>query len=88
MCTPLQLVFAMSLIFVIQSAPVKRQSQCSQHYIANQKLDDKMLGCFSCAAVIIKSSIIQLAMVRNKPELLFVKQSILTVCIFTSFISG
>ena len=81
MCTPLQLVFAMSLIFVIQSAPVKRQSQCSQRYIANHTLDNKALGCFYCAAVIIKSSILQLATVRNKPELLFVKESILTVCI-------
>ena len=74
MCTPLQLLFAMSLIFVIQSAPVKRQSQCSQHYIENQKLDNMILGCFSCEAGGIISSIQQLAiMVRNKPVLLFVK---------------
>ena len=53
----------MSLIFAIQSAPVKRQSnECSKI----PEPENKSLTCFDCAADDIKMSIQKLAEVRNK----------------------
>ena len=63
MYTSLLLALIMSLTFVIQSAPLKRQSDdCSKI----PKQENERLMCFYCAADGIKTNIQKLAEVRNK----------------------